>query len=105
MLVCVCVCFSRIGSFKKSGTGQGGQSRMGPTTTLSSESNVVVATTRATPNGVHVQSQLHGREFMPFLLIFLYERCVFFPLNFDFAVLVCLKLGLDCYDDRKMGEL
>ncbi|RWR80586.1 eukaryotic translation initiation factor 4G-like protein isoform X3 [Cinnamomum micranthum f. kanehirae] len=46
-------------SFKKSGTGQGGQSRMGPTTTLSSESNVVVATTRATPNGVRVQSQLH----------------------------------------------
>ncbi|KAJ8649945.1 hypothetical protein MRB53_002968 [Persea americana] len=46
-------------SFKKSGTGQGGQSRMGPTTTLSSEANVVVATTRATPNGVHVESQLH----------------------------------------------
>lgn len=79
MLVCVCVCFSRIGSFKKSGsTGQGGQSRMGPTTTLSSEANVVVATTRATPNGVHVQSQLHGREFVLFFLIILSERCVFF---------------------------
>lgn len=102
---CVCVFFfdSRIGSFKKSGTGQGGQSRMGPTTTLSSESNVVVATTRATPNGVRVQSQLHGREFMLFVLIFFYLRGVFFfPLNFDFAVLVCLKLRLDCYDNRKM---
>lgn len=81
---------SWFGSFKKSGNGQGGQSRTGPTN-LSSESNFAVATTRARQNGAHVHSQLHGKEFVICSWIFSSKKnkSFFFPLNFDFQIDRC----------------
>ncbi|XP_058086465.1 eukaryotic translation initiation factor 4G-like [Magnolia sinica] len=50
--------------FKKSGNGQGGQSRVGPAST-NSEPNAAVAANRAVQNGTHVQSHVHGVSDVP----------------------------------------
>lgn len=48
-------------SFKKSGSGQGGQSRINPVG-LSSEISSANTTSRAAPNGSHGHPPIHGKS-------------------------------------------